>query len=146
MLRVAFHDLEETRIGNLKFSVIVAFYGDKLVFVRHRERETWEVPGGHIEWGEHPDQAAARELHEESGAVDFTVSPVCDYSVEREDRIGYGRLYMADVRELGPLPGSEIEEVCLGDEPPGNWTYEAIQPLLVERVKLYKESMLETQE
>lgn len=40
--------------------------GGKVVFVEHPERG-WEIPGGHLEQGETPDQALLRELKEETG-------------------------------------------------------------------------------
>ena len=51
----------------LRFAVIAARYRDQWVFCRHKERDTWEIPGGHREAGESIDSAAMRELREETG-------------------------------------------------------------------------------
>lgn len=40
--------------------------GGRVLFVEHPERG-WEIPGGHIEPGEAPDDAMLRELLEETG-------------------------------------------------------------------------------
>lgn len=119
----------------LKYVVIGARYQEKWLFVRHKLRDTWEVPGGHIEKGETPDQAAARELHEETGAVDFKMKAVCDYSVTREVET-FGRLYLAEIKELGKLPDMEIVEVRPYHESM-QWTYSAIQPLLLDYIKAF---------
>ena len=42
--------------------------GDRILFVRHRDRGTWEFPGGTIEPGETAEDAAMREVREEIGA------------------------------------------------------------------------------
>ena len=39
----------------------------KLLLIRHRKLEMWLPPGGHINPGELPDEAAAREVLEETG-------------------------------------------------------------------------------
>ncbi len=56
-------DLEDI----LTYVVIGTRYLDKWVFVRHKLRRTWEIPGGHIEEDETPLEAAQRELQEETG-------------------------------------------------------------------------------
>ena len=45
-------------------------------------------------------------------------------------------LYYGHITELGPMPkGYEIARVALFREPPGNWTYPDIQPVLLEYLK-----------
>ena len=67
---VAFHDLaehENTGAGPLRFAVIIARARDGVVLVHSRYRKVWEPPGGLIDAGETPRQAAERELFEEAG-------------------------------------------------------------------------------
>jgi 8-oxo-dGTP diphosphatase len=117
---------------NLRYVVIGAKYKNQWLFVRHRERETWEIPGGHIEPGEAPDVAASRELREETGAEIFSIKPIAAYSVEKDAITTFGRLYFADIHVLGNLPDSEIAEIILLDQLPPNLTYPFIQPILFE--------------
>lgn len=69
----------------LKFAVIIAKHNGKWVFCKHRERSTWEVPGGHREQGEDILETAKRELYEETGAINFEINPICIYSVTVPD-------------------------------------------------------------
>ena len=55
--------------GELRFAVTVCRHEEKWVYCQHRQRESFEIPGGHIEPGENPEQAARRELYEETGAL-----------------------------------------------------------------------------
>ena len=112
--------LGEVADDRLTYVVIAARYLDRWVFCRHKDRDTWELPGGHIEPGETPQQAAERELWEETGAVEFTLTPVCAYSITR-----FGMVYFAEITKLEPLPAHEIAEICLVDVPPQNLTYPA---------------------
>jgi len=56
MLSVNFY--QEIADDMLKFVVIMARYQSKWIIIRHRERITWEIPGGHIEKGEKVEDPA----------------------------------------------------------------------------------------
>jgi len=138
MIKVNFYDTGYVPVGKLTYSVIAAKYKGKWLYVRHHERATWEIPGGHIEDGESPSDAAARELEEETGAMEFDIVCVATYSVEQEGRMGYGRLFFAEVKTIGEVPdNSEIAEVKLSDHLPEEVTYPDIQPYLFTKVKEY---------
>lgn len=120
--------------GQYLFVVIVTRYRDKWIWVKHRDRETWEIPGGHIEKGESADEAANRELIEETGARNFTIKAISDYSVKNERSEGVSRLYFASVSDLGSLPESEIGCIDFFDRVPEDLTYPDIQPILFNAV------------
>ncbi|HOP03421.1 MAG TPA: NUDIX domain-containing protein [Tenuifilaceae bacterium] len=123
-------------IGELdkKYSyvVVVAEYLGELVWVRQKSKETWEIPGGHIEEGEIPEEAAVRELEEETGAENFEIFPLCDFSIETKKGGSYNRLFYANVIEFGKLGSYEIEEIMVANKYPLELTYELIQPLLIK--------------
>ncbi|MCU0455476.1 MAG: NUDIX domain-containing protein [Bacteroidales bacterium] len=135
MVKVNFFDPEFVPEGKLTYSVIAASFRGEWLFVKHRLRDTWEIPGGHIEEGESSSEAASRELTEETGALDFDLECVATYSVEKEGKTGYGRLYFAEVKRSGAInDDSEIEEVMLSDHLPNDLTYPDIQPGLFLKV------------
>lgn len=118
MNEMKFHELKTVEDALLNRVVIVCKYNNKWVFCKHRERDTWEIPGGHIEEGESWGEAAKRELYEETGAVKFDIKPVCLYSISK-----YGILCYATIEELKELPESEIEKIGFFDDIPENMTY-----------------------
>lgn len=134
MLEVKTHPLGKDN-GQYLFVVIVTQYQDKWVWVKHRERDTWEIPEGHIEKGESADEAASRELIEETGAIKFSIKPFCDYSVIAGNKSGISRLYFAIIDEIGPLPESEIGSVAFFENLPEKLTLPGIQPILFGEVK-----------
>lgn len=134
-LKIDFYDVGNVDNMALKFAVIVTMFQDKWIFVRHKDRNTWEIPGGHRETGEKIDETAKRELFEETGAKKFYIESICDYSVTRNKITTYGRLYFCQVKELDILPNFEIKEIRLFDKLPENLTYSEIQPYLFEKVK-----------
>lgn len=132
-MQIQFYDLGSINEEKLKFAVISAVYKGKWVYVRHKERKTWEIAGGHRESGETIEETAKRELFEETGGIEYNLFPVCDYSMEYFGVRKLGRLFFARIKELGQLPNSEISEVKMYNSPPINLTYIEIQPKLYEK-------------
>lgn len=140
MTEVNFYDRSYLPPGRLIYSVVTALYKGRWLLVRHVGRHTWEIPGGHIEEGETSDDAAERELYEETGALEFSVECVSTYSVCIDGNTRFGRLYFSEVSFLGPVPDrNEISEVRAMDALPSELTYPDIQPLLFRRVIDYLE-------
>lgn len=133
-MEVRFFDSVDDHL--LRFAVIIAKARGQWVFCKHKERDTYEIPGGHREAGEAIGDTAARELREETGAEEFDIRPVCAYSVTGKNRVSdggetFGMLYYAHIERFGPLD-SEMERVELFDRLPEKLTYPEIQPRLME--------------
>lgn len=143
MVTVKFYDTVDDAL--LKFAVIIAKSGGKWVLCKHRERSTFEVPGGHREPEEEIFTTAKRELYEETGAIDFEIKPICVYSVTRKEQTdgqqaeeSFGMLYYAEITSFEEELHSEIEKIYFFEELPTEWTYPLIQPKLLEEAKRRK--------
>lgn len=132
-MKIDFYEVAD-RSDHLKYVVLQTVYKDQWVFVQHRDRHTWEMPGGHIEEGEDPDQAAKRELWEETGALEFDLVAVSDYSVDSGQGPTYGRLYRAHIRVKGDLPNMEIGDLMFDRSLPHPMTYPDIQVILHDHI------------
>ena len=135
-MQVKFYDTIDDEL--LKFAVIISRSKGKWVFCKHKERDTYEIPGGHRELGETIMDTAKRELLEETGATEYHIEPICVYSVkgktrvnEKEDEESFGMLFIADIVSFEELH-SEIEEILITDTLVENWTYPLIQPKLID--------------
>jgi len=117
----------------LNYVVMAVRYQDQWLFVRHRERTSWEMVSGHIEAGELPDQAALRELNEEAGVVKSSMQILSDYEVEVKGKREYGRFYGVEVSELNPVLEYETEEIVLAERLPESLTYPEVHSALFQR-------------
>lgn len=138
MIEVKFYT--EIEDAKLKFAVIIAKTQGKWVFCKHKERNTYEVPGGHREMGENILDTAKRELREETGAIDFDLTQICVYSVIGKTRVNndeneenFGMLYFADIKSFEDELNSEMEKILITEQLPDEWTYPQIQPKLMEK-------------
>jgi 8-oxo-dGTP diphosphatase len=134
MIKVEFHDLKTVDDSKLEFAVICSEFKSKWIWVKHKKRDTWEIPRGRREYNEDILSTAKRELNEETGAVNFEITEVCEYSVTKDGNTRYGRVYHADVKELKQSLDFEIEKIQVSRELPKELTYPQIQPLLLEKV------------
>ncbi len=121
--------------SKLTYVVIAAREREMWVFVRHRDRSTWEMPAGHIEMGESADQAAIRELSEETSAVNSTLNYLCDYQVSIEGKSEWGRLYSAEILNRSSILEHEIVELRLAPDLPDSLTYPEVQTVLFKQAK-----------
>lgn len=118
---VTFHEYSQIEDHLIKYAVIAAQYQGKWIFCRHKERSTWELPGGHREAGETAMETAHRELYEETGATDADIHIICVYQISN-----YGLFCYAQVNRFDTIPAdSEIGEICMADSLSENLTYSA---------------------
>lgn len=121
-----FHPIHQVDEDLIRFAVIAVRCHGKWLLCRHKERQTWEMPGGHREPGESPMETAKRELYEETGIRDAEVRVVGAYRL-----FDYGLLAFVEADHPGEIPdGSEIAETKLFDLLPENLTYSGVHDRL----------------
>lgn len=133
MASVKIHKLNSVDYSTLTRVVCVAKYNGKLIYCKHKNRDTWELPGGHIEPGEDWLTAAKREMYEETGTTKATYEPISLYSIST-----YAMLCYVEVEEISNLPESEIKEISFFDNEPQNLTYPEAHSLFLKTVKKIK--------
>lgn len=136
LMSIEIFKIDEKRNHLLKYVIVASlFQNNKWIFVQHKARKTWEIPAGHIEPGEHPDEAAKRELYEETGASCYSISSLFDYSVTTDPSPTYGRVYIALIDKLDNLPNFEIGKIRMKKQLPKKLTYPEIQAGLFEHIE-----------
>ena len=131
MLEVKIFDLGYCKNEELTRVVCVSKYKDKYVFSYNKKRNGWEIPGGHIEEGETWEEAAKREIYEETGAIKINVEPICVYKIST-----FGLLCYCEILELEELPKeSEMEKIMFSASLPDNLTFPESFKIYFETVK-----------
>ncbi|WP_051722776.1 NUDIX hydrolase [Streptomyces albus] len=113
----SFHRVpEDTRFrdADIGLSLVALWHGDRLLMVYERDRATWELPGGGIDPGESPREAAVRELAEESGQIadELRFTGYGLYTLGRRRRLVYGAVYTGLTAVPRPFtPNEEISAI-----------------------------------
>lgn len=120
-----------------RFVVVFVRSGGQWIYTRAKDRNVWETAGGHMEPGETTLDAAKRELWEETGAAEYEIRPVFDYSVNNGGgHYAFGQVFLADVRRFDPVPAEfEMEEIRAFDTYPTEMRFPGILPVLYGRME-----------
>jgi 8-oxo-dGTP diphosphatase len=119
-------ELDSDTFKPLLITFMVIRHESNILLVHHRQRQTWELPGGHIEGDESARDCAIRELFEETGqraeTLDFRA--VLKYHAPPDSRnywgihhgIYYGTLFSGELRSPSPFhENNEIERITFWD-------------------------------
>ena len=84
---------------NTKHVWVICKLNGNWLLTRHEDRGI-EFPGGKVEEGETADEAAVREVYEETGGVVETLLKIGQYKVTAKHDIVIKNIYFAEISEL----------------------------------------------
>ena len=81
------------------------------LLVRPKEnKDEWVFPKGHIEQGEGHDEAALREVHEETGVIGRLICPVASMAFKTKKEDVYGKFYLMECLYEGDAREARVRE------------------------------------
>jgi len=103
--------LESDIYRPLLFTFLVIRHDQNFLLVHHRQRQTWELPGGHIELGESARDCATRELFEETGqrVENLEFRAALKLHDGTENRFFFSALFLGELPS--PAPFRENDEI-----------------------------------
>lgn len=114
---------------------------DKLLLVRRSVQPglgDWCIPAGFVEWTEHPQMAAIRELKEETN-LDISITSIFDIFMGMDDPRTHAVLvlYHADIVGGTLRPGDDADDArfCSFDAIPDNIAFQAHR----DAIRLYRD-------
>lgn len=94
-------------------SYLVVFHKDRILLLK-RTNDFWEFPGGGVDWGEDPRDAAIRETKEETGLIaentEFLTVTSATYKKNDDDKHSIYLVYKGEARtDRVVLSGEHLE-------------------------------------
>ncbi|GGE48962.1 nucleoside triphosphatase YtkD [Pullulanibacillus camelliae] len=78
---------------------VICRFHDQWLLTKH-PRRGWEFPGGKVEKGETPEEAAIREVYEETGAHVAEIRYIGQYKVDGRSGVIIKNVYFAEIDEI----------------------------------------------
>lgn len=98
-----------------RVSVKALIVDDAKRFLLFREKDgMWELPGGGLDFGEHPHACLKRELREEAGLEVIGIKPQPSYFIINKSRAGNWKanvVYEVEIKDLSFKPTDECAEI-----------------------------------
>ena len=110
-------------VGKIEFVSCVVHQQNQILFCKWQDNDIWTLPGGRLEPAETAEEAAHRELLEETGATLKDLKVLCYIHCFMFNTEYWGIAYLGEIEALGsPLDLNEVSEASLFSHLPENPT------------------------
>ena len=97
-----------------ELNAYVILFNDDRILLLKRKNGLWEFPGGGVNWGEHPEKAAIREVREETSLqpeqLEFIGVTSATYEKEGNEKHSVYLVYKAKTSGGEPIMAGEHSE------------------------------------